>query len=157
MPNESQGIPVNTELDLPHSVDRLCEQSAGLSPTALRTRERKGVPRGMGYPFENPDATSSSPIVSKPIFERIIASPSISTSKAVMTHAPAQHMEGIAETPAQALPQSSSPARSPDRGSAFRGRVHPRGRERGWNSSRGRDADGGRGACGDMEGGGAIE
>lgn len=139
VPNESQGIPANTELDLLQSVDRLCEQSAGFSPTPLRTMKRKGFPSGMKYPFENPDATYPSPNGSKPILERIIAPPSISSlSQIVMTNAPTQHMEEIAETEAQELPQSGSQSRSPNRGSAFGGRGYPRGRARGRGSGRGR-------------------
>lgn len=142
VPNESQGIPFNTELDLLHSVDRLCEQSAGFSPTPLRTMKHKGFPSGMKYPFENPDATYPSPNGSKPIFERVIALPSISSlSEVVMTNAPAQNMEDVAETEAQELPQSGSPARSPNRGS----RGYPRGRARGWGSGRGRERGRGRG------------
>lgn len=108
--------------------------------------KRKRFPSGMKYPFENPDGTYPSPNGSKPILERIIAPPSISSlSKVIMTQAPAQHTKGIAETEAQELPQSGSPARSPNRGSTFRGRGYPWGRARGWSSGRGQGLGRGRG------------
>lgn len=100
--------------------------------------KRKGFPSGMKYPFENPDATYPSPNGPKPILERVIVPSSISLSQVVMTNAPTQHMEEIAETEAQELPQSGSLSRSPNRGSAFGGRGYPRGRARGWGSGRGR-------------------
>lgn len=139
VPNECQEIPVNTELDLSHFVDRLREQSAGFSPTPLRTRERKGFPSVMKYPFETPDATYPSPCCSNPILEQINAPQSISSiGKAVTTYLPAQYMKGIVETQAQDLPQSDAPERSPSRASALRGRGYSRGRARGSSSGRGR-------------------